>query len=293
MIDESQGTPKEQSAANDGTNTETPVLLEPHSTSANKKKASKYAQTAARYANVTFDCMADFIWLLCKWMWKILKSNNFWMVSATVVIAISTSIYTFYANKQWHAMDSQLKEMQAQRQPWVGIEDNVIAVAPSPSFFFGIPPRVVDYPNIEITANYVVKNFGAGPAFSEFDDITVMADREGTKPIDEMKSWCRLAEVASRAGAETSGLGEMLLPGARKQSTLGTNPQLKIKQTHIERLWIFVCVAYQDSGQKEIHHSMYMYLTKNGGNPIALPEPHSQWTYLPITGATLVSATAD
>ncbi len=125
-----------------------------------------------------------------------------------------------------------------------------------------------------------------------------MAYHDGVKPIAEMKNWCQLTEDGSRDAAKTSGAGEMVLPGANRESPL-INPSVMLDsdQTHIERLWIFVCVAYQDPWKSKTHYSRYMFLTQHrdlGTGPSIQPDPvHPVWTYIPITAAHLVSAQAE
>ena len=66
---------------------------------------------------------------------KIGGSSNFWTAVATVMIAITTGIYTYYARKQWEAMDKQATLMHEQL---VGTEAAVLVVS--------------EYPGIELPA---------------------------------------------------------------------------------------------------------------------------------------------
>lgn len=49
----------------------------------------------------------------CVWAWKhLLINERLWMVLSTVVIALASSLYTFYARKQWQTITDQLPELR-------------------------------------------------------------------------------------------------------------------------------------------------------------------------------------
>jgi hypothetical protein len=205
--------------------------------------------------------------------------------------------YACLTQKLVKSSNDTFAEARDARQPWVGIERNEIIMSPTVDFFWGIPPHLVTNPTITVSAKFSLKNFGQSPALYETDAIYVMGYHDGLKPIAEMKRWCQMEEELSKAGAETSGAGEMLLPGATKEPTWTTNVMLNPGQTHIERLWVFVCLAYQDPWKKKMHYSRYMYLTRHQnlgtGTSIPVNPKQLEWTYIPITGANLFSAEAD
>ena len=48
-------------------------------------------------------------WFFVK-VWTVLHSSKFWIASTTVVIAVSTIVYTIYAGRQWKEMRTQSKQ---------------------------------------------------------------------------------------------------------------------------------------------------------------------------------------
>ena len=229
---------------------------------------------------------------------KAFKASAFWTALATVTIAVLTVFYVVYARRQWSVMSGQLAEMQAARQPWVGIEDDTIQISPAPNFFWGIPPHTVENPSILINVSYSLKNFGTSPALHETDFVEAIADNPNSTipPTQEIDTTCRFAEMRSNnPGAANPGAGGILLPTAVRQGGWNITPFLSVGQKHIERLWIFVCVAYRDPWKK-MHHSKYWYLTvhRDRGSGPSFPAPgHPDWTYIPIVGVTQLGADAD
>jgi hypothetical protein len=194
-----------------------------------------------------------------------------------------------------------LKEMQTARQPWVGLETNNISVAPSPTF----GPSTPQSPFFMIAENtaYSIKNYGTSPAIHESDVVMSIPDpcRVGAScvpPTEDLKTWCFAPEgISTHPGAANPGAGQMILPGAaipiRKTSFLMLDPA---KTQHIQRVWFFVCIAYQDPWE-HMHHSRYWYLSTHPSDPYNGPQTpvpgHPGWTYVPISGLTLWGAEAD
>jgi hypothetical protein len=188
-------------------------------------------------------------------------------------------------------------EARDARQPWVGIDGNTIAIAPQVSFYWS-PNPTIKTPVVSVSLKYTIKNFGSSPALYEADEAFAMAYHDGLKPIAEMQNHCQMAEGLSKSGAQTSGVGEMVLPGGTKNAPI-QSPQVILNpgQTQLERIWIFVCVAYQDPWNKKTHYSRYMYLTQHrdvGTGPSIQVSPleHPGWSYIPITASILESAQA-
>jgi hypothetical protein len=217
------------------------------------------------------------------------------MLAATVVIAISTTLYTVYARGQLDAMQGQLKEMKkSQSSPWVGLEDNVALPDSAPSFYWG-----PSFPTITMNVRYTLHNYGGAPAFNEQHGIIVLPldlpQGGGIPPTDKMDLACDYPETLStHGGAANPGQGQMLLPGARVPEQLGTNLLLdQSKPRKIERLMLMLCFVYQDSSGG-IHHSKYWYVTNHDANPTPFILPgHPEWRYWPIRGLRMWGARAD
>jgi hypothetical protein len=225
--------------------------------------------------------------------WKIAKA--FLEVLALIGLWVYVCETTRTNNLTQQALIDGERHFNQSQRPWVGLEDNNIIVA-QPSFFWGVPPRTVEFPSITITASYSLKNFGNGPALHENDIVVAIPSTgETIPPTQEMEPWCRMPEIkGSNPGPANPGAGEILLPGARIPKGMQTNllaSSAQLLQTG--RIWIFVCVAYQSDSDTRVHHSRYWYLTVNGEVPITPSPEHPKSTYLPIKGAYLMGASAD
>lgn len=181
--------------------------------------------------------------------------------------------------------------------PWVGLENNNININPSPRF-----TGTTAHPIIMIDTAFFVKNSGTAPGLHEADIVVAIPDAEGdVPPTAWLQQRCFSAEgISTSPGAANPGAGQMILPGAtipqRQQGTLLLVDPIKsvpIQSTHIKRIWVFVCIAYQDSWGKTIHHSRYWYLTTHGSGPEVPVPGYPGWTYIPIVDANLWGADAD
>lgn len=72
----------------------------------------KYLQAARDKLRIVREWATFTVWR--ERLKPMLKSPNFWTALATVVIAVATGVYTYYARKQWQAMSGQLTAMQGQ-----------------------------------------------------------------------------------------------------------------------------------------------------------------------------------
>jgi hypothetical protein len=301
MADELPPDDPEQDAADDGGDPEVPLLDQPHEVGFQKRDPSKPSQLLARCVEATDHALLALGHRVWKWSKLGIQSANFWIAVATIAIAVSTGIYTHYAGLQWQVMEGQLEEMRAARQPWVGLENNSISVDPSPEFGPSHPPN----PNFMILENtaYSIRNFGTAPALHESDIVVAIPDTctgNCIPPTDTLSQWCFYPEgMSTTRGAANPGAGQMVLPGAsipvRKSATLIFNPTTT---QHIQRVWFFVCIAYQDPWNKgQIHHSRYWYLSVHPTDPFNGPQApvptHPGFTYIPISGLGLWGADAD
>jgi hypothetical protein len=71
---------------------------------------------------------------------------------ATIVIAVATAYYAWYASAQWEVMRGQLAEMQAAQRPWVSIELRTA------------DPLEYDNRGAHVIIEFSMKNVGARPA---------------------------------------------------------------------------------------------------------------------------------
>jgi len=111
MVDKFPSGNQDESRTNDSGDPEVPIVAHPHEASTKKQEPGKYARRTAHYISIAY----QFVLASLGWLFKGVKiafqSANFWIAIATVVIAVSTSIYAYYAGKQWKAMDRQLDQM--------------------------------------------------------------------------------------------------------------------------------------------------------------------------------------
>jgi hypothetical protein len=198
------------------------------------------------------------------------------------------------AGKQAGVMQRQLAEMQASRSPWLGIEDNSIALS-QPDFRW--LPGANAHPSIFTGVSYTIKNFGTSPAFHEADMMMVieLEPNATIPPTQRIDTACQFSEMAgANAGAANPGAGRMIFPGARTPVSAQTNLQLVSGEPHhINGMWFFICIAYRDSQGTPVHHSRYWYLSTPIAAPVIPIPGHPGWTYTAITGANLWGADAN
>jgi hypothetical protein len=216
------------------------------------------------------------------------KAADWILVGLTVAIAIAAFWSAWIFQGQLTLADKQWKSQQV---PWLGLDESTVSVSPLLKVVAG-PPSSKE-PVLMVTMTYSVKNFGPSPAFNESDSIMAIAYHDGPKPVEQMRLECEMQDHASLSGAYTFGAGEMILPTNRKQIIdWTTNIQLTPGETHIQRIWLVVCVAYMDSWNK-MHHSRYLYLSRHQNVPPVSIPGYPKWTYVPLAGAYLMSAHAD
>ena len=185
------------------------------------------------------------------------------------------------------------KLAESQQTPWVGIEENTVRTK-GPTFYFGNVPNM--FPTVMLELSMSLKNFGNAPALHQTTQVSVFEDTGASiPPTDQMEVICKFAEMgATTSGAANPGQGQMILPNAPIPTAISTNIQMDLtKSTHVRRLWVFLCFAYQDPRGKVVHHSRYWYHTVQGENPDVPVSGHPNWTFIPIKSLILWGATAD
>lgn len=179
------------------------------------------------------------------------------------------------------------KIWRSQQSPLVGIQNNSITFPQIQHFLY---PAIAKEPTIWVgPIQYVIKNFGAGPAFHVWELVMVMPEPSGI-PLNARMQMCSLKQQKRPETTE----GQFLLPGAEIRGgvdsvTISPVPPEK----NIERMTIMVCLSYQDAWGT-VHHSRFLYRTLPSMDKPITPDPnHPDWTYRSIGGAYLKSADTD
>jgi hypothetical protein len=222
-----------------------------------------------------------------------------WSAGIQAIICLATigafgaaAYYACVARRQLRqvtrANDMTEQAMQIQVRPWIGIDIEQVATAPT----FAWPSPGSSIPAMELDFRLAIKNFGASPALHENSGVLAIPINvpKGIStqepPTKLMNSFCNMP---------TSNVGNTLLPSAVFR---GIQPALfgawDGKQTHFSLFWIVACVVYEDA-KRHIHHSKYLYLTTHQPNsvPTQFSGEHPQWTYVPISGVTIWDSEAD
>ena len=225
---------------------------------------------------------------------------------ATWFAFVAVSIYALITLAMWFQMIKQNriardalsqseKQWKSQQVPWLGLQNNAISISPTPKFSWSRVPSLP--PSIWLAGDYSIKNFGNAPAFREWELIHVMQNTDGHKPTDFIEFLCPMRVVMEKRPSETdSDSGQILFPGAEKYSPWSTAISPHPTGTHIESVWIVLCVSYEDSWHR-VRHSRFVYesLPGPGSHTAAvIPDPaHPDWTYVPIKSLALIDAEAD
>ncbi len=109
MVDQPHGNSDEQNARDERGGPEVPTRSAPDHRDA--EQAAKEKQNSEREIHKRFTWLREGVW---PWVIRTASNSNVWTALATVVIAISTIVYTHYAIKQWTAMNKTLGEIQKQ-----------------------------------------------------------------------------------------------------------------------------------------------------------------------------------
>jgi hypothetical protein len=225
------------------------------------------------------------------------KAADWAMVVLTTAIAVAAFWSIWFVQGQLkearRATDLSEQQWKSQLVPWLGLEDNAVSI--SPTLQFAWSPALA-YPTIYAgPVNYVIKNFGPAPAFHEWDAIYVIPNPDGQKPAKLVDVLCQMPEGIGKGHPETSD-GEIILPGVEKHVRSTTNISPAPQQTHVESVWLLVCIAYEDSWGR-VHHSRFLYMSVpgpgSGSKPISPNPARSEWTYVPIKNVYLNGAQAD
>lgn len=93
----------------DGTDAEVPFLEHEVGSGSQHPHAHEEKHPANRYVKPAL----GFLKGASVWFWvKVIANAQFWMASATVVMAVSTAVYTRYAWRQWKAVSDEIPEIR-------------------------------------------------------------------------------------------------------------------------------------------------------------------------------------
>jgi hypothetical protein len=107
MVNNLPTDPETNNAKNEGADAENPNAIANGPTPrSHANNAKKYKDAAERYLKITYQWMKITVWE--RYVKRFIFSSNAWIAVATVVIAVTTGIYTHYARKQWKVMEGQL-----------------------------------------------------------------------------------------------------------------------------------------------------------------------------------------
>jgi len=223
-----------------------------------------------------------------------IASSNFWIATATVVIAIATGVYTIYARKQWQVMRRQLTEMQIARRPWVGSGPLEFK---QPVFLVYPDNPIEARTQVDVLVEIPIKNFGLAPAFHVDIELAATMTAQTAAPASigtEMEFACHSADNNAKNG------GEALFPNG-PETSLEIPASIMvpfIQIAEIRRVWIAICVAYSDvaAGEK-LHHTRILAASwPISGQPREIrrtTNPRVIYYSLPITQWGVVKTEAD
>jgi hypothetical protein len=107
--DEPNEAVNEQQPEYDGNDAEAPFVTHQVISDTKHRDGAKKHSSAARYIKPTLRAGKFVVFLI--WT-KIFINSQLWMVLATVVMAISTAVYTRYAWRQWKAVSDEIPEIR-------------------------------------------------------------------------------------------------------------------------------------------------------------------------------------
>ena len=161
---------------------EVPVVLHHPSTTPNAIHSDKETQRSDDYVRPAL----HWTWGRIRWIWKnIVVNERLWIVLSTIVIAVATTMYTYYARKQLRAIKDQFPEIQksadaakdaATTQTRAFYLEQRAWIVPSPR---GAPTFIVGQ---EITTPLAILNTGKTPALSLNSDVGVWLFKKNELP---------------------------------------------------------------------------------------------------------------
>jgi hypothetical protein len=209
--------------------------------------------------------------------------------------AVAAAIFTYKTlgqiQRQAAAAQGQLDVMRSGQRPWVGIEQNTAIPVNSPQYAWS---PALSYPTIYVTLQYSIKNYGLTPAFRVNGVFTVAPVTDpGPTGGPSFPDPCAMAETRQDP-SEKIQLGEVVFPGSAINTGFGTNMQTDPQKLRVlRRVWINLCIAYQDSDKAKWRHSKYTFISSPAAGPTVTFKEHPGWSDLPFTGMSLIAASSD
>lgn len=88
---------------------EVPIILHDVPSGANRKDSNRKYERAKHYVNSAL----NWLWTGLRYVWRqIIGNRSFWEFTATIAVAVATSLYTYYARKQWKVANDTLIEIR-------------------------------------------------------------------------------------------------------------------------------------------------------------------------------------
>jgi hypothetical protein len=100
---------QEKNTNYDTRDAEVPVVIHPSNPVLDTTKSNGEHNRRQRYIQNTL----RWLWSGFRYIWRqIIGNRSFWEFTATIAVAIATSLYTYYARKQWKVANDTLIEIR-------------------------------------------------------------------------------------------------------------------------------------------------------------------------------------
>lgn len=235
-------------------------------------------------------------------------SGATWTALATVVAAIATCVYAFYAYHQWQTMRGQLDEMSAARRPWLGPVGELKMTRPPDFQVSELPdasPQLeelkkkypyIDKPmvSIRVWISWAFQNYGASPARRVNHTAIVYATDDPRNPPVETKNMACI--IGNQMEHHPEALTTAVFPGntitlPETDGISGMIPGTKA----IAAVWVMECITYEGAVGDVLHHTRILWVSDfsgPAGKPeLAIENPPVTWT--PFTKFRLVESDVD
>jgi hypothetical protein len=154
------------------------------------------------------------------------KNPNHWIAIASVVMAVSTGLYTYFALQQWHTMQEEIRRAH---RPWLGVV-NPIEIT-EPLTFAG------DSMDATISIRFGVKNAGNSPAVGTQNDLALLINPAPEAIARILHAPCDV--VPSPTGA-------FILPGDTYITEIMLTANRPFTRADPSSAWLTMCLTYFD-----------------------------------------------
>lgn len=205
-----------------------------------------------------------------KW-WAGIKEpngNNRTIAVCTMFAVVIAAIYTFYAGKQWGAIEDANRISRLSQRPWVGLSDS--------------PPGLQTQLSLDSEANanleyrIVVKNFSNNAAQGVFAGGWLNITSDLKKLMAQQKNRC--------SGPDNVIFGAVLFPGSDRFVAESGDEVLRKNMDGFDgfgrvEAWFTVCVAYKDQYGRTYHTSYLDWLVD--------PQTHEPIPFVPTPNTVI------